>query len=431
MNARSCKNKTTEINDLIVEKNADVVFISETWLKDNDNITVTALLPNNFDIVYSNRKSRTGGGVAIIYRNCLKVLPTSYVSNDFTSFESCHLKVETPDSKICFFSCIYRPPNSAKFNLPFSTFIQDFNDLCENLSNEQNIYIFGDFNFHFEKTDDKAVNDFKILINEHDFEQSINVSTHIKGHILDLCLYRCADSAFIEFPSVTDNCISDHFVITASLPFSKPKHLKQTAQRRNTASIDLNDFQCALSDSIADISNELTSFSFSNCLTSVLDKFAPIKNKIIALRPAAPWINLVVKAQKQIKRRAERLFRKTRLTVHKQIYQYHKNKTIKIIDNEKKKYISEQISNSTNSKRLYSVLKSVTAKSNSLTLPSDTPHQNLPDLFNHFFIDKISKIRHALDSVDCSASQNPDIECKFCFNSFSPVDQECVRKIIM
>ena len=220
-------------------------------------------------------------------------------------------------------------------------------------------------------------------------------------------------------------------MITASLPFSKPKHLKQTVQRRNTASIDLNDFQCALSDSIADISNELTSFSFSNCLTSVLDKFAPIKNKIIALRPAAPWINLVVKAQKQIKRRAERLFRKTRLTVHKQIYQYHKNKTIKIIDNEKKKYISEQISNSTNSKRLYSVLKSVTAKSNSLTLPSDTPHQNLPDLFNHFFIDKISKIRHALDSVDCSASQNPDIECKFCFDSFSPVDQECVRKIIM
>ena len=32
----SCWNKTTEINDLIIEKNADLVFISETLLKDND-----------------------------------------------------------------------------------------------------------------------------------------------------------------------------------------------------------------------------------------------------------------------------------------------------------------------------------------------------------------------------------------------------------
>lgn len=162
-----------------------------------------------------------------------------------------------------------------------------------------------------------------------------------------------------------------------------------------------------------------------------LSRLRIIKNKIIALRPAAPWINLVVKAQKQVRRRAERLYRKTRLTVHKQIYQYQKDKTIKVINEEKKKYISEQISNSTNSKRLYSVLKSVTAKSNSLTLPSDTPQQNLPDLFNHFFIDKISKIRHALDSVDCSASLNFDIDCKVCFNSFSPVGEDCVRKMIM
>ena len=176
----------------------------------------------------------------------------------------------------------------------------------------------------------------------------------------------------------------------------------------------------------------MTSFSFSNCVTSVLDKFAPIKDKIVSLRPAAPWINLVVKAQKQVRRRAERLYRKTRLTVHRQIYQYQRSKTIKVINEEKRKYITNQISNSSNSKQLYSVLKNVTAKSNSLTLPSDTPHQILPNIFNNFFVDKIAKIRQALDSIDVSRSQsNNSSECVFNFDSFSPVDQDYVKKVIM
>ena len=123
-----------------------------------------------------------------------------------------------------------------------------------------------------------------------------------------------------------------------------------------------------------------------------MDKFAPIKDKIYSLRPAAPWINLVVKAQKQVRRRAERLYRKTRLTVHRQIYQYQRSKTIKVINEEKRKYITNQISNSSNSKQLYSVLKNVTAKSNSLTLPSDTPHQILPNISTTFLLTRSLKL---------------------------------------
>ena len=36
------------INDLIVEKNADLVFITETWLKDNDTITKSNLIPPGY-----------------------------------------------------------------------------------------------------------------------------------------------------------------------------------------------------------------------------------------------------------------------------------------------------------------------------------------------------------------------------------------------
>ena len=45
------------------------------------------------------------------------------------------------------------------------------------------------------------------------------------------------------------------------------------------------------------ISDSICSFSFSECVKTVLNKSAPIKKRIISVRPAAPWINLVVKAQ--------------------------------------------------------------------------------------------------------------------------------------
>ena len=89
--------------------------------------------------------------------------------------------------------------------------------------------------------------------------------------------------------------------------------------------------------------------SFTNCVKNVLDKFAPLKERLVSTRPFAPWINLLVKAQKQIKRQAERLYRKTGLTVHREIFNFQKNKTIKVIKEEKKKYISEKIVSSNTS----------------------------------------------------------------------------------
>ena len=53
------------------------------------------------------------------------------------------------------------------------------------------------------------------------------------------------------------------------------------------------------------------------------------------MRPAAPSINLVVVAKKQIKSRAERLFKQTNLTVHRNTFNYQKIKTIKVVNEEK------------------------------------------------------------------------------------------------
>ena len=77
LNARSCRNKTLDINYLILEKNADLLFISETWLSKDDSVFTNEMLPNGYKILSQPRLSRSGGGVAIIYRASLKVITIS------------------------------------------------------------------------------------------------------------------------------------------------------------------------------------------------------------------------------------------------------------------------------------------------------------------------------------------------------------------
>ena len=145
----------------------------------------------------------------------------------------------------------------------------------------------------------------------------------------------------------------------------------------------------------------------------------------------APWMNLAIKAQKKIRRQAERLYKKTSLTIHRDIFKFQKNKTTKLIIDEKAKYINDKISSSSNSKFLYSIFNNLTCKHNTRVLPSDTPTEHLPDRFNTFFIDKISNIRSTLDSV--CVSQN-DVCTQYdgqTFKCFSNVTSETIKKTIM
>ena len=245
-----------------------------------------------------------------------------------------------------------------------------------------------------------------------------------------MLLSRTPETASIT-PTVSDLCLSDHFVVITALPFPKPKRVVCNVSCRNFKAIEMNSFKAALNDSISSILDGISSFSFFECIRNVLDKFAPLKEKRISVRPAAPWINLVVKAQKQIRRRAERLYKKTKLTVHREIFRFQKNKTIKVINDEKKKYINEKITQSNNSRNLYSFFNKLTGKQSSLVIPSDTPIQTLPGKFNNFFVDKISKIRNSLDSVSSSHVNSfvPYDKSKFGF--FKPVTPEHIKKVIM
>ncbi|GFS20931.1 hypothetical protein ElyMa_001582900 [Elysia marginata] len=58
-------------------------------------------------------------------------------------------------------------------------------------------------------------------------------------------------------------------------------------------------------------------------LQRTLDQHLPLQTRTISQMPVSPWFPLAIKEAKQQRRRAERRWRKSRLTTHRQIYKTH------------------------------------------------------------------------------------------------------------
>ena len=86
INAGSVKNKYTYINDYIHTHAFGIVAICETWLgnSDYDDTCINGLMSDNYIIYRVDRDDgRRGGGVALIYKNSLKIKTRAGKNHDF------------------------------------------------------------------------------------------------------------------------------------------------------------------------------------------------------------------------------------------------------------------------------------------------------------------------------------------------------------
>ena len=109
MNCRSVTNKTQEIQVELTNNNLDVCVLTETWIKEDNNITPTRLCPNGSKPLSISRPDRTGGGTAIVFKkdlNVTKACTTTYINMEITTFQininNCVINLVT----------IYRPPDT-------------------------------------------------------------------------------------------------------------------------------------------------------------------------------------------------------------------------------------------------------------------------------------------------------------------------------
>jgi hypothetical protein len=101
------------------------------------------------------------------------------------------------------------------------------------------------------------------------------------------------------------------------LPYRQPCSKKKTITYRNIKAIDLSLWLSDLSklDLCTNPSDDLDELvdQYCNSLGNLLDKHAPLKTKVIPIRFQAKWYNNDIATAKRNRRKAERLWRKTKL----------------------------------------------------------------------------------------------------------------------
>ena len=149
--------------------------------------------------------------------------------------------------------------------------------------------------------------------------------------------------------------------------------------------------------------------SYNSGLREVLDKHAPLRHRRITDHPTAPWLTVQIKEAKQQRRCAEWPWRKSGLTVYRQIFIHHREKVKKLFLQANKNHVCNKIESSSFCKDLFHITDQLLGKKKDSTLPSSIPTVDLPDTFGDFFSTKIQRLREELDAT----SGQPDFSV-FC-----------------
>jgi exonuclease III len=387
LNARSVMNKSEAIVDHIVDNELDVLTLTETWVPAGckDDPRLKDLLPIGYTMSHAPRQGRRGGGVAIIHRKefSKRIMPSCQAK----SFEI--LEVTLTNASSCIrVVVIYRPPPSKKNGFTKVQFLEGFSDLLDSLnSTTGKLIILGDFNYHWDKRQDPDTVQFSELLDNYSLQQHVQESTHISGHCLDLIISRSSDN-FISSTEVS-SLVSDHHAIHCFLQLKKPPLSKESITFRKYKLIDPVNFREDLMQSPLVTSPHTTLdhlLDQYNCtLSNLINSHAPLKSKVITLRPATPWHSPDIALAKRNRQKCEQRWRKSGLTVHREAYIHQRNNVNYLIIRAKSEYYNQQVRDCPDQKSLFKLLNHLLHRNENPPLPSYDSLEDLLAQFSDFF----------------------------------------------
>ena len=294
----------------------------ETWLKECDSVSIAGLSTAGFVFRSFPRQSgRSGGGTGILCKESLNVKSSD--CGEFSSFEFSEWNVCVHKQTIKVVT-IYRPPYSEDHPVSSNVFFEEFSSYLENIVMiPEVLLITGNFNFHVDCPTEADAKKFADLMNTFGLIQHVHVPTHSSGHTLDLIITRSINDVTITSPLATF-ALSDHLFVECLLDFPRPNILVKEVCYRKVKHIDLNAFKadiCA-SDLFQKTWSSVNDMSkcYDITLRSILDKHAPLKSKVMTVRPMVPWFNDSLKKLKAKRRKLERIMLKSKLECDKNAY---------------------------------------------------------------------------------------------------------------
>jgi exonuclease III len=453
LNCRSVKNKAMSIGELITSKDSDVIALTETWLgTDVDDHIMTDLVPPGYAFIHIPRQRKRGGGIAVLYKSrlCIKIIPQS-TEDAFTNFENIHCSVSDGNVQIQM-HVIYRPPPSKKNGFKTNIFFDQWSTyLDQHTVVPQDLIITGDLNFHLDDHSNADALRFSSILDSHGLVQQVTGSTHVHGHTLDVLITRDDSSILNESPSVVDPCLfdnngnssGDHFGILSYINIAKPVCTTKKITFRKFQDISLPDFIADIELSTILHNNEGTAEdlvdAYNSVMSTIIEKHAPLQMKTITFRPNTPWYTDELRKEKQKKRKSERRWRKTKLTVDYDVYKEHCKETNKLLLAAKREHYSNKISEcGSQQKPLFKIVKKLMGSKEGDVLPSSKSNLDLANTFSDFFSDKICTIRENINGSSDTTNSNNVLAMDFDtifdglpLTEFSPTTQKEIHDIII
>ena len=191
---------------------------------------------------------------------------------------------------------VYRPPSSKVNKLTSAQFFHDFNDVLEHFSfSSGRLWIMGDFNFHVnEPSHDRLAAKFLDFLDSYNLAQHVTEPTHKRKGTLDLIITRANEDTVLNC-KVEDPDLSDHYAVHCKLTLDKPTPRRVEKTYRKLRSVDMEALRRDLTTLpvFTSPATNVTDFlaQYQNNLDGLLEIHAPLKRRVVTLRPSTPCCN--------------------------------------------------------------------------------------------------------------------------------------------
>ena len=426
-NVRSLNEKLTNIMEHILDRQSDVVFLTETWLQSEKNSITAEIKTYGYQLLHNVRKNREkdrGGGVGIMVKSTLLCKQLSVTH--YTSFEHSIVRVPLESKATLYLITLYRLQE-----IPIATFMDEFSELLDQYVIYHDLCVIaGDFNIHVE-TQTANAKQLRELLDLYNLKQHVKDPTHIKGHTLDLVITPTKDG-FLENIEISQLDLSDHFLIDFKLAAESTKRQKKVIRYRSLKNVDVGKFGDDVKNQLSALHSNVMGTrmqDYNSSLKDLVNEQTSWKTRMIKLVPEASWFDAEYANLRKERRKAEKKYRRSGLESDKRLYITLRKQAIKTAVIKKKSYVAEKLKQGNSTRSLYSVVNQMIDKKKEVVLPKAESDKDLADRFQTFFREKIEKIRASFTKkADVSQiDTNPGMEKLL---EFEPTNAEELYDII-
>ena len=423
MNCRSILNKEEELKNIVEDLDPDIITLSETWL--GDHIPAQTCVPDGYKIIRKDRSDdfkqkygrNRGGGVAVLYKQHIKVEKNRYTTDQVEEILWCQVKMR----ESFMLGVVYRAE--------YTDIIEDKeeeNKLEENIRKvtelSDKIILTGDFNIDLLEETNRNTELLKGIYETHGLKQHVSKPTRIdkstsKPTLIDH-IWESEDAKIIKSTG-TFVALSDHLGQYAKLNLKKQSEPRMKIKFRNFKNYDVDAFNAELQRNINTSQiNEYLQTSDINLATETLVKIiqdtaeshAPLTEKTLNnQKKNIPWFTKELKDMIKSKNELIQDLYSHGIQSYKKRITTLSNKITQLKRNLKEKFITEKLEEAqNNSKKCWNILSTVTNRIKvKETIEPEIRNQDKANEYNRFFATVGIEIQKKL-GINCQPTSQID-----------------------